>query len=84
MSPSLAYAMPYDETPLYDRPMRCNRAALADLLVRQWKRLTREQIESTRYNKHALARLIEGEYDIHHTIAENYLGNLERSLPLNG
>lgn len=84
MTPALAYAMPTEDAPSYDRPMRCNRAALAELIQNQWKRITRERMEHARYGKHALARLIEEEYGIHYTLAENYLSNLERSLPLNG
>lgn len=65
----------------YVRPMRCDRRALADLLLQQWSKLSRPELEKTRYAKHEIAMLIEQEYGVHHLIAENYLSNLERALP---
>ncbi len=67
-----------DETIL----VHCNRNAIKELLMQQWRSLTQEDIEATHYRKAELAELIERRYGIHHRLAENYLNNLQRTLPL--
>lgn len=76
----LLATMPYPT--MQPRPMRCNRQRLSDLLLQQWKRLTQTDLEKVRYSKREIALLIEQEYGVHHLIAESYLTNLERSLPM--
>ena len=65
----------------YERPMRCNKQELGGLLLQQWKSLTRTELDQTRYIKRKIANLIERKYGIHSRITENYLSNLERTLP---
>ena len=63
-------------------PMPCNPHLLAHMLLQQWNRLTLSEIEQTQYIKRDLALLIEQKYGINHVLAENYLSNIERTLPL--
>lgn len=70
--------------PYVDEPIKCDHHEVKALLMQQWKDLTDDQIESTGYGKHKLAVLIEKQYGIHNRLAENYLSNLERTLPLAG
>jgi len=65
-----------------DQPMRCSRKIIRDLLLVQWKRLTFKEIEATHYSKSKIALLIESKYGIHWRFTENYLSNIERTLPL--
>lgn len=65
-----------------DRPMYCNIGTLADTLLQQWKRLTRSELERTRFRKQSIARLIEQKYGVNHVLAEHYLSDIERNLPL--
>jgi hypothetical protein len=81
MRQSLAYAFRHDD-PADDQPMACSPHVLVALLVLQWKKLTRQDIEATHYCKRQLAALIEQKYGINRLLAENYLSNIERSLPL--
>ena len=70
------------EFPHIDMPMKCDHQEIKSLLMQQWKELTEDEIEATEYSKHKLAVLIESHYGIHNRLAENYLNNLERTLPL--
>jgi hypothetical protein len=81
MRKPLAYAFPSYDT-YEDRPMCCSPNILVALLVSQWKKLTRQDIEATEYRKRRLAQLIEQKYGIDSLLAENYLTNIERTLPL--
>ena len=63
-------------------PMQCNPHLLSHMLLQQWNRLTLSEIEETQYIKRNLALLIEQKYGINHVLAENYLSNIERTLPL--
>lgn len=65
-----------------EAPMRCNLRVLTGLLLKQWNKLTREELERTRFVKERLARLIEHKYGVNATLAENYLSNIERTLPV--
>ncbi len=56
---------------------------LTRLLQQQWKRLTWDEIEETCFIRREIALLIERKYGIRHTLMENYLSNLERTLPFN-
>lgn len=62
--------------------MTCNHQEVRALLLQQWKELTAAEIEATGYSKEKLAQLIERHYGIHHRLGENYLSNLERTLPM--
>lgn len=63
-------------------PMQGTPKVIQNLLLQQWQRLTLGEIESTHYVKHSIARLIERKYGINSRLMENYLSNLERTLPL--
>ena len=63
-------------------PMSHNTHALASLLLQQWGRLTRRELDETRYIKTRIAHLIERKYGISHVLVEHYLRNMERTLPL--
>ncbi len=65
-----------------DHAMNCDVQELAQLLTRQWKDLTAEELRATQFNKKAIAQLIEQKYAINHVLAEHYLSNLERTLPM--
>lgn len=65
-----------------EEPMRCNVNALTCLLLKQWNKLTRHELERTRFIKERLALLIEQKYGVNATLAENYLTNIERTLPV--
>ncbi|MGE0753987.1 MAG: hypothetical protein AB7L92_02375 [Alphaproteobacteria bacterium] len=65
-----------------ERPMNCHPKVLAELLMQQWKQITRKELEATRYRKHNIAMLIEKKYGVDHHLTANYLTNLERTLPI--
>ena len=69
-------------TAMSDRPMYCNISALSDLLLQQWKKLNRSELDRTRYRKQSIARLIEEKYGVNHVLAENYLSNIEQNMPV--
>lgn len=60
----------------------CDWKSLSSQLLNQWPRLTRQELEYTRHNRHAIAELIERKHGIDATLVENYLSNIERTLPL--
>ena len=65
-----------------EQSVACDHEVLAKLILQQWERVTRSQLEKTRYIKRKIALLIEQEYGVYHLFTENYLSNLERTLPL--
>lgn len=65
-----------------NQTMRCSRPVARELLLNQWKRLTLSELEATHYIKPGIALLIERKYGIHRSLTENYLSNLERTLPV--
>jgi len=65
----------------HEAPMQSDPSTIKALLMQQWSGLTEEEIEATEYKKSELAMLLEDRYSIHHQLAENYLNNLERTLP---
>jgi hypothetical protein len=69
----------------YDRPchdITCDRALFSSQLLNQWRDITPEELESTRYDRHQIAMLIERKEGVAASLIENYLRNLERTLPL--
>ena len=81
MRKPVAYSFPPHEGHS-EHPMHCSPNILLDLLMAQWKKLTRQEIEATRFYKRRIALLIEQKYGINSLLAENYLTNIERTLPL--
>ena len=79
--PETSY-FPPASAPAPEWPIACNRRVLCELLLQQWNRLTKYELEKTRYIKHQIALLIERKYGINHILTENYLSNLERTLPM--
>lgn len=65
-----------------DNVMSCDRQALSEQLLAQWHGITREELESTHYDRHEVALLIERKGGVSCALVENYLSNLERTLPL--
>ena len=63
--------------------LNVSHSAIKDLLLQQWNRLTDKELEETGYIKKRIALLIQGKYGIHSLLLENYLSNLERTLPYN-
>jgi hypothetical protein len=60
----------------------CDWHALTSQLMSQWHDLTQEELERTCHNRRAIAKLIERKEGIAAPLVENYLRNLERTLPL--
>lgn len=66
----------------YGDVMACDWRELSEQLLAQWHGITREELEDTHYDRHKVAELIERKGGIPSALAENYLCNLERTLPL--
>jgi hypothetical protein len=75
---------PYLFTVSNDNAVTCSWPILCNQLLQQWTRLSRSELESTGHDRHRIARLIQAKYGIPISMAENYLRNFERTLPLLG
>ena len=68
------------------RPMNdviaCDWQAISAQLLSQWKKITKAELERTQHNRYQIALLVEEKYGVHAMLTENYLRNLERTLPL--
>ena len=62
--------------------MVCDWQALCAQLLFQWNRLTHDELEKTGANRRRIAVLVSEKYGIDTKLVENYLSNLERTLPL--
>ena len=62
--------------------MVCNWQALCAQLLLQWNRLTTDELKEAGANRRRIAYLVSEKYDIDTRLVENYLSNLERTLPL--
>lgn len=62
--------------------MVCDWQALCAQLLFQWNRLTQDELKSAGANRTRIARLVSEKYDLDIRLVENYLANLERTLPL--
>jgi hypothetical protein len=62
--------------------MRCAWLALRAQLLAQWNRLTPRELDEAGPDRERLARLIQTKYGIACELAENYLRNFERTLPV--
>jgi len=73
-------------TPMVTGPINgtvtCNWHVMRDQLMQQWHDLTTPELEATGHNRRNIARLIQSKYGIPSNLAENYLRNFERTLPL--
>lgn len=59
----------------------CDWNMIATQILSQWKEITPEELEFTQRDRHRIALLIERKYGVHAVLTENYLKNLERTLP---
>ncbi len=64
--------------------INCDWNVLRTQLLQQWNKLSNVELEATGHNCRNIARLIEGKYGVPAKLAENYLRNFERTLPLLG
>jgi len=60
----------------------CQWEALRKQLLLQWARLTSQDLDKAGPRRDRLAALIQNKYGINARLAENYLRNFERILPL--
>ena len=60
----------------------CQWEALREQLLLQWARLTSQEVDKAGPRRDRLAVLIYNKYGINAYVAENYLRNFERILPL--
>jgi hypothetical protein len=60
----------------------CDWQEFSEQLLKQWQGITRDELEETHHDRCAIARLIERKEGISAQLVENYLINLERTLPL--
>ena len=60
----------------------CDWTMLSMQLLNQWKELTRQDLECTDHSRYAIAKLVERKHGINARLVENYLCNVERTLPL--
>ena len=77
----MAYRMQQQRMVINDT-VTCDWNALSQQLLEQWHDLTREELEGTCHERRAIAELIEEKEGIAAPLVENYLRNLERTLPL--
>lgn len=61
--------------------LQCDWGSLRQQLLAQWSRLTGKDIDTAGPNRHNLATLVQRKYGIEARLVENYLRNLERTLP---
>ena len=76
-----AYA-PTQHPMFADEIISCDWQAISAQLLNQWKKISKTDLEKTLHNRHRIAMLVEEKYGVHATLTENYLKNLERTLPL--
>jgi hypothetical protein len=67
-----------------DNTISCSWQVLCTQLLQQWTRLTLPELEKTGHSRYQIAKLIQRKYGIPVPMAENYLRNFERTLPLLG
>ena len=72
------------QTAANSNEVACDWSALRSQLLEQWDRLSDRELEATGHNRHRIAELIERKYGVATEMAENYLCNFERTLPLLG
>lgn len=63
-------------------PIPCDWAILSTQLQVKWPRLSQNSIDHTLGNLHQIATLISQNYNMSEEMAENYLANYKRTMPL--
>ena len=66
------------------KAIQCDWPVLRGQLLLQWKKLTSYDLDDAGPDRNRLARLIENKYGISSVLAESYLRNFERTMPLGG
>lgn len=78
----------YPELPkarnLVNETVDCHWPSLRKELLAQWKKLTPQELDDTGRKRHSIALLIQQKHGVSWQLVENYLRNIERSLPLFG
>jgi hypothetical protein len=74
----------------YGRPnfssegISCDWRLLREQLLQQWRKITPRELEAVGPHRSRIADLIERKYGIASQLAENYLRNFERTMPVTG
>jgi hypothetical protein len=61
--------------------MMCDWPSLRAQLLAQWGRLTGRELDTAGRDRHQIAVLVQRKYGVSARLVENYLCNLERTLP---
>lgn len=61
--------------------LMCDWPSLRTQLLLQWGRLTGRELDGAGRDRHAIAMLVQRKYGVSARMVENYLTNLERTLP---
>jgi hypothetical protein len=61
--------------------MMCDWASLRTQLLTQWGLLSGRELDMAGRNRHEIAMLVQHKYGVSAGMVENYLSNLERTLP---
>jgi hypothetical protein len=59
----------------------CDWPSLRAQLLTQWERLTGRELDMAERDRHEIAILVQRKYGVSARLVENYLSNLERTLP---
>lgn len=64
-----------------DGLLLCDWQSLREQLLDQWGRLTKTDLDVVGPDRHRIAALVQRKYGVSSRLIENYLANLERTLP---
>lgn len=73
-------AVKYAEVATHE--VACEWGSIRKQILSQWDRVTPNELEDTHHDRRRIARLIGAKYGVQSILIENYLRNLERTLPL--
>ena len=62
--------------------LRCDWPRLRAQLLTQWERLAQADLDNAGPDRRSIAVLVQREYGVSAILVENYLSNLERTLPV--
>jgi hypothetical protein len=74
------YAVALSFRPARDT-MRCDWLSLRTQLLTQWGLLNGRELDGAGRSRHEIALLVQRKYGVSAPLVENYLSNLERTLP---
>lgn len=66
----------------HEYDITCQWEALRELILLQWPRLSRQEVDAAGPSRSYLAMLVSARYGVESRLIKNYLMNLERNLPL--